>query len=86
MPQTPAHQEFPAAVQMRHCCAPQLIMNVDCTDTAECAEAGAMLFNSSSRTKLTDGLARQGISLLPGTFQVGGAHHGRSSSSSRANL
>ncbi|KAF6251795.1 hypothetical protein COO60DRAFT_1704601 [Scenedesmus sp. NREL 46B-D3] len=51
-----------------------LIMNVDCTDTAECAEAGAMLFNSSSRTKLTDGLARQGISLLPGTFQVYGVN------------
>lgn len=49
----------------------QLIMNVDCTDTAECARAGATLVNTTSQTRLTDGLAKGGVSLLPGTFQVG---------------
>jgi hypothetical protein len=49
----------------------QLIMNVDCASTAECAKAGSTLYNSTSQTRLTDGLAKGGISLLPGTFQVG---------------
>jgi hypothetical protein len=47
-----------------------LIMNVDCKDQAECAQAGMKLFNSSSQTRLTDALARNSISMLPGTFQV----------------
>lgn len=54
--------------------AMSLIMNVDCTDTAECARAGATLYNSTSQTRLTDGLAKGGISLLPGTFQVYGVN------------
>lgn len=29
--------------------------------------------HSSSQTRLTDGLAKGGVSLLPGTFQVGGS-------------
>jgi hypothetical protein len=48
-------------------------MNVDCASTAECAKAGSTLYNSTSQTRLTDGLAKGGISLLPGTFQVGWA-------------
>lgn len=55
----------PACVLM-----PQLIMNVDCKDQAECGKAGVKLFNSSSQTRLTDALARNSVSLLPGTFQV----------------
>ena len=50
----------------------QLIMNVDCTDTAECARAGATLVNTTSQTRLTDGLAKGRVSLQPGTIQVGG--------------
>lgn len=45
-------------------------MNVDCTSTDQCAKAGMTLYNTSSQTRLTDSLARSGISLLPGTFQV----------------
>uniref|UniRef100_A0A383VHN9 Uncharacterized protein n=1 Tax=Tetradesmus obliquus TaxID=3088 RepID=A0A383VHN9_TETOB len=54
--------------------AMSLIMNVDCTDTAECARAGATLVNTTSQTRLTDGLAKGGVSLLPGTFQVYGVN------------
>eukprot|EP00775_Hariotina_reticulata_P003888 gene3888-4143_t len=51
-----------------------LVMNVDCVDQLECANAGAKLVNSSSQTKLTDALAKKSISLLPGTFQVYGVN------------
>jgi hypothetical protein len=48
----------------------QLIMNVDCGNEVVCSKAGKQLFNSSSQTRLTDGLARNQVSMLPGTFQV----------------
>lgn len=48
----------------------QLIMNVDCGNEIVCSKAGRQLFNSSSQTRLTDGLARNQVSMLPGTFQV----------------
>lgn len=52
--------------------AMSLILNIDCQSQAECGKAGAKLFNSSSQTRLTDALARNSISMLPGTFQVYG--------------
>ncbi|KAF8055996.1 hypothetical protein HT031_006517 [Scenedesmus sp. PABB004] len=54
--------------------AMSLVMNVDCTDTTECARAGATLYNTSAQTRLTDNLARSSISLIPGTFQVYGVN------------
>lgn len=48
----------------------QLIMNIDCATQEECARAGLTLYNTSTQTKLTDGLSKSSISLLPGTFQV----------------
>lgn len=54
--------------------AMSLVMNIDCADQLECAKAGQTLYNTSSQTRLTDSLARNSISLLPGTFQVYGVN------------
>lgn len=45
-------------------------MAVDCGNPAACARAGAALQNTTSQTKLSDSLAREGVSVMTGTFQV----------------
>lgn len=50
-------------------------MQVACASVAECRTAGLKLFNTTAQTAITDNLARNGLSVLPSTFQVFGVNN-----------